>query len=95
MVGISRPTWKPGLSASTRNIVAPWPSWTDASVRAMQMAKDAVFAPEMNFFSPSMTQPPSTLRAVVCSIDGSEPAPGGGSVIAKQDVVRPAASGAR
>jgi hypothetical protein len=31
---------------------------------------------------------------VVISIDGSEPAPGAGSVIAKQERVRPATSGA-
>ena len=66
-----------------------------SSVRAMQMAKAAPSAPVMNHLSPSITQPSPSRRAVVRSIAGSEPAPGGGSVIAKQERVSPRASGAR
>ena len=49
------------------------------------MAKAAPSAPVMNHLSPLMTQPPSPRGARVCSIVGSEPAPGAGSVIAKQE----------
>jgi len=61
----------------------------------MQIAKPAPCAPLMNHFRPSMHHPPATGVAVVDSIDGSAPAPGAGSVIAKQDRISPAASGRR
>ena len=92
---MSRTTRMPGLSASTRNIVAPPRSPGAPLVRAMQIAKPAPWAPLMNHFRPSMRQPPSTFAAVVDSIDGSDPAPGAGSVIAKQDRISPSASGRR
>ena len=50
-------------------------------------------APLMNHLRPSIRQPPSILVAVVAQCRGSEPAPGAGSVIAKQDRISPAASG--
>ena len=61
----------------------------------MQIAKPAPCAPLMNHFRPSMRHPSPDFVAVVDSIDGSAPAPGAGSVIAKQDRVSPAASGRR
>ena len=61
----------------------------------MQIAKPAPCAPLMNHFRPSIRQPSPVLVAVVDSIDGSAPAPGAGSVIAKQDRISPAASGRR
>ncbi len=90
-----RPTRMPGLSASTRNIVAPPRSPGSPAVRAMQMANAAPSAPVMNHLSPSMRHPPGTRVARVVSASGSEPAPGAGSVIAKQERISPAASGAR
>ena len=92
---MSRTTRMPGLSASTRNIVAPPRSPAVPLVRAMQMAKPAPRAPLMNHLRPSMRQPPSTAVAVVDSMAGSEPAPGAGSVIAKHERISPAASGRR
>ena len=75
--------------------MAPCPRAIRSPVRAITIANAAPSAPVMNHLSPSITQPPSTRRAVVRSIDGSEPAPGAGSVIAKQERTSPAASGAR
>ena len=75
--------------------MAPRPREMLSPVRAMTIANAAPSAPVMNHLSPSITQPPSTCRALVRSIDGSEPAPGDGSVIAKQERTSPAASGAR
>jgi hypothetical protein len=61
----------------------------------MQIAKAAPSAPVMNHLVPVIDQPPSMRSARVASIEGSEPAPGAGSVIAKQERTSPAASGAR
>jgi len=61
----------------------------------MQIAKPAPCAPLMNHFRPSMRHPSPALVAMVDSIDGSDPAPGAGSVIAKQDRISPSASGRR
>ena len=61
----------------------------------MQMVNAAPSAPVMNHFRPSIRQPPGTSRAVVRSADGSDPAPGAGSVIAKHDRISPRASGCR
>jgi len=63
--------------------------------RAMQIANAAPCAPVMNHLRPVIDHPPSTRCAVVASIEGSDPAPGAGSVIAKHDRVSPAANGAR
>lgn len=90
-----RTIFMPGLSASTRNIVAPPASPGTPLVRAMQMAKAAPSAPLMNHLRPSIRQPPPVLVAVVASARGSDPAPGAGSVIAKQERTSPAASGRR
>ncbi len=87
-----RLTRTPGWSASTRNIVAADP---ESPVRAMQMKNDAPVAPVMNHLCPSMRHPPFTGTAEVRSIDGSEPAPGAGSVIANAERISPAASGTR
>ncbi len=86
---MSRSTLKPGLDLSTRNQDTP------ASLRATTMAKSARMAPLINHFSPLMTQPVSVRVAVVFSIRGSDPAPGAGSVIAKQEWISPRASGSR
>ena len=75
--------------------MAPPRSPGDPLVRAMQIAKPAPRAPVMNHFRPSIRQPSPVLVAVVDSIDGSAPAPGAGSVIAKQDLISPATSGRR
>ncbi|MNT33980.1 hypothetical protein D3C72_1699320 [compost metagenome] len=74
---------------STMNCVGP------SSVCASTMQKAAPTAPVMNHLWPSMTQPSPSRRAVVRSIDGSEPAPGAGSVIAKHERMRPSAKGRR
>jgi hypothetical protein len=61
----------------------------------MQIVKAAPSAPVMNHLRPLIDQPPSTRSARVRSIEGSEPAPGAGSVIEKQERTSPAASGTR
>ena len=43
----------------------------------------------MNHLRPLTSQPPSTFVAAVVSIDGSAPAPGAGSVMAKADLASP------
>jgi hypothetical protein len=65
-----------------------------SSVRAMQMANAAPSAPVMNHLSPSITQSLPWRTARVSSMDGSDPAPGAGSVMAKQERTAPLASGA-
>ena len=67
-----------------------------SAVRAMQMAKAAPSAPVMNHLR-AVDHPAAVdaLARVVRSIDGSEPAPGAGSVIAKHERTSPAASGRR
>lgn len=83
-----------GVSMGARNMVAPaGPS--HSGVRAMMIANAAPSAPEMKRFRPEIDQPLSTRVAVVRIISGSDPAPGCGSVIAKQDRAAPEASGAR
>ena len=64
-------------------------------VRAMTMKNEAPSAPVMNALRPLSSQPPSTLAARVVSRDGSEPAPGAGSVMAKADRTLPRTSGLR
>jgi hypothetical protein len=75
------------------NIVAPRPCSIDWLVRAMQIVNAAPSAPVMNHLRPLIDHPPSTFRASVRSIDGSDPAPGAGSVMAKHDRMSPAARG--
>ena len=60
----------------------------------MQMANAAPCAPLMNHLSPSITQSSPSRTARVSSMAGSEPAPGAGSVMAKQERTSPRASGA-
>lgn len=62
-----RTIFSPGVSASTRNIVAPPASPGAPLVRAMQMANAAPSAPLMNHLRPSIRQPPSVRVAVVAS----------------------------
>ena len=92
----ARTTRMPGLSASTRNIVAPPRSPGSPDVRAMQIANAA---PSRAGDEPlAAVDPPAAaiLRRARCdSAAGSEPAPGAGSVIAKHDRISPAASGRR
>jgi hypothetical protein len=78
-----------------RNIVAPSGASPTAGVRAMTIANPAPSAPVMNHLRPLITQPSPSGFAAVWSISGSDPAPGAGSVIAKQDRCSPRASGAR
>ena len=61
----------------------------------MTMANPAPSAPVMKCLSPLRTQPPGWRWAVDRSADGSDPAPGGGSVMAKQERICPATSGRR
>ena len=82
MASMTRSIRQPGLSASTRNIVAP----PRRSRCAMQIAKAAPSAPVMNHLRPLIDQPPSTRSARGAGAStGSEPAPGAGSVIAKHE----------
>ena len=81
----------PGLSASTRNMVAPLPS----ALAAIAIANAAPSAPVIRCLSPEMIQPPGAFAASVRNAPGSDPAPGGGSVIAKHDLTSPATSGSR
>ena len=63
----------------------------------MMIANSAPTAPVISHLSPSITKsprlPPLTRRAVVFNIDGSDPAPGAGSVIMKHERISPAARG--
>ena len=59
----------------------------------MIIAKLAPCAPVMNHLSPLITQWLPSFTAVVASADGSEPAPGAGSVMQKHDRMSPRASG--
>ncbi|GIF50959.1 hypothetical protein Afe04nite_54980 [Asanoa ferruginea] len=88
-MGTCRVSSIPGRSAGTRNIVAP------PSVLAITMKKPAPSAPVMNFLRPVSDQPLSVALAVVRNALGSDPAPGGGSVIANAERCSPLASGAR
>ncbi len=85
----------PGLSASTRNIVAPAGLSPCSGVRAMQIVQAAPSAPVMYHLRPLITQASPSRWAEVLSMDGSDPTPGLGSVIAKQDRTAPPTSGAR
>ncbi|MNN52025.1 hypothetical protein D3C81_1666970 [compost metagenome] len=78
----------PGLFMSARNMVA-----RPSSSLAMMIARVAPSAPVMNHLRPLIRNSSPTWRAVVCSIDGSEPAPGSGSVMQKHERISPAASG--
>lgn len=70
---------------------APRSAPAASNVRAMMMVKAAPLAPVMSHFSPLMVYPPSaSALAVVRRAVGSDPAPGGGSVIEKQERVSPA-----
>ena len=60
---------------------------------AMMMAKPAPSAPVMNHLLPLITQWLPSFTAVVFSADGSEPAPGAGSVMQKHERMSPRASG--
>ena len=53
----------------------------------------AMAAPEMNHFRPVMVQAPPRRSARVRIIPGSEPPPGAGSVIAKDELTAPAMIG--
>ena len=85
----------PGFASGTMNIDAPRSPTRLASVRAMQIANAAPRAPVTNRLRPLMLQPPGILVASVRSSEGSEPAPGGGSLMANAERTAPAASGRR
>lgn len=61
----------------------------------MMMKNPAPSAPVMNHLRPLMRHPAGVRSARVISADGSEPAPGAGSVIANADLISPLAKGAR
>ena len=61
----------------------------------MQIVYAAPSAPVMNHLWPLTSHPPFVRVAVVDSAAGSEPAPGAGSVMAKDDRTVPRASGRR
>ena len=94
MVRIRFPTCQPGLPASSRNMLAPSGAPGPCDL-AMTIANPAPSAPVMKCLSPSSSQPPATFRAVDISAAGSDPAPGGGSVIAKHERISPRTSGRR
>ena len=74
---------------STRN------SDTPASARATTMAKSAMEPFDANHLWPSSVKPLAVRVARVSSMRGSEPTPGAGSVIAKQERLSPATRGSR
>ena len=71
--GARRPA-SPGLSASTRNIVAP--SGAPSRCAPCTIANAAPSAPVIRCLRPSMTQPPSTFRATVEQRRRVGPGPG-------------------
>ncbi len=78
----------PGWSMSARNIVA-----APSSPLAMMMAKPAPSAPVMNHLVPLITQWLPSCTAVVFNAEGSDPAPGAGSVMQKHERMSPRANG--
>ena len=94
-VWIGLPSRTPRASMSTRNIVALSVSVAESGVRAMTIANPACSAPLVKRLFPEMVQESPSRVAVVSSPAGSDPAPGWGSVMPKQENVSPAASGAR
>ena len=66
-----------------------------STVLAMTMPMEAPSAPVISHFRPEMRQPLPSGRATVCMAEGSEPAPGDGSVIRKMERAEPSASGLR
>mmetsp|Transcript_14737 Transcript_14737/g.41212 ORF Transcript_14737/g.41212 Transcript_14737/m.41212 type:complete len:223 (+) Transcript_14737:913-1581(+) len=96
IVSRARLVLMPGASIGERNIEAPTSAPASLKVRAMIMVKAAPSAPVMSHFSPLMIKPPlPSACAVVLRAVGSEPAPGGGSVIAKHERISPASIGSR
>ena len=91
MVSSTRSTRMPSIGRSTRNKVAP------SSDFAITIPTEAPTMPVMNALRPFTTQWLPSGRAVVCIIDGSEPAPpsAAGSVIRKAERARPDTSGSR
>ena len=80
-----------GSGRSTRNSDAP------SAAFAITMPTEAPCAPVMNALRPSITQWFPSRRAVVCIIEGSEPAPPSpaGSVMKKAERASPRSSGSR
>ena len=85
---MARSTTMPAAFMSDRNIVAP-----ASSAFAMMIANAAPSAPVMNHLAPLITYSSPSRVALDVSIDGSDPAPGGGSVMQKHERIVPAASG--
>ena len=78
---------QPGRSRSNRKAVrCRRVSAGFGSVRAITMKCCAIAAPEMNHLRPVMVQAPPRRSARVRIIPGSEPPPGAGSVIAKDEL---------
>ena len=82
---------QPGWSRSKRKAVRPL--LASSEVLATTMKCLASPAPVMNHLRPSTIQRSPRLRAVVRIIDGSEPAPGCGSVIANAERTVPSTMG--
>jgi hypothetical protein len=95
MTGILRTTLNPGWPPSTRKRVQAFRPPAGASVTAATMRNPAPSAPVAKDLWPSMTNPDPFARATVRIIEGSEPAPGAGSVMAKAERQVPWARGRR
>ena len=92
MLGMRRKMRQPG--SSLWNTKADSPRRGSSDVRAIRMKCEATAAPEMNHFRPEMMYR-SFLRSALVSImpPGSEPEPGCGSVITKEERTSPSMIG--
>ena len=91
MIGMRRSISQPGWSASKRKAVRPRRS--SSLVRATRMKCCASAPPVMNHLRPLMRQWSPSRSALVSIIEGSEPEPGAGSVMAKEERTRPSMIG--
>lgn len=90
-MGMRRTMRQPGWSASNRN--AERPLRASSEVRAIRMKCCAAPAPVMNHLRPWISHLSPWRVAVVRIIDGSEPLPGLGSVITKDERTLPSMMG--
>ena len=82
---------QPGWSLWKRNAVSP--RRLSSEVRAIRMKCAAPSAPVMNHLRPVMRYLPPFFSALVRIIEGSEPPPGAGSVMAKDERTLPSTMG--
>ena len=91
MIGMRRTISQPGWSLWNRK--AERPRRGSSEVRAIRMKCSAPSAPEMNHLRPWTRQVSPWRSARVSIMEGSEPEPGAGSVIAKAERTRPSTIG--